>query len=329
MSRLYFFVGKGGVGKTTCAAAFAINAAEAGLKALIVSLDPAHNLGDVLGMKLGEKPREVLPGLYASEIDFDRMIQEHLRRLSDEVKDIYGYLRVFNLEGYIDVLRNSPGVEEYATLEKVMEIVKVCGEGGRYDLVVFDTPPTGLTVRVMALPTVSLIWLDKLMDLRLEILGRRRAVKKVTGEVGRVRIGGREFKLATEPEEDPIYRELAKMKVDVEFLNKLLTDPGRTSVVMVVNPELLPLLEAERAFRFLKRVGVPVKYLVINKVLKLPHPLPELRVRIEQQEGSLRRAAELFKGLKVVEVPLIPEEPRGINALRRFKEYLKGISLQP
>ncbi len=325
-SPMYFFMGKGGVGKTTMAATYALMAAESGRKVLIVSLDPAHNLGDVLKVELSEKHRKVADNLWASEIDFDKMVRDYMRSLSDRVKEIYGYLRIFNLEGYVDTLRYSPGVEEHATLEKIKEIIERNERKWGYDLIVFDTPPTGLTVRIMALPKITSIWIDRLIKLRLAILGRRKTLERVTGRKPSVVIGGKEYSVATEPDEDPVYRELISMRDEVEWLRKALTNESVTTVVMVVNPEVLPVLEARRACEFLRSIEVPIKFLIVNKVIKLRNVPEELAERMREQDKALKLINECFNGLKRFEVPYLPWEPRGIDKLSKLAEYLRGLA---
>ncbi len=322
---MYFFMGKGGVGKTTTSAAFALYLARLGKRVLIVSLDPAHNLGDVLDVELGEEHTKVAENLWASEIDFDKMVRDYMKSLADKVKDIYGYLKIFNLEGYVDTLRYSPGVEEHATLEKIKEIITMNQRKWGYEVVIFDTPPTGLTVRIMALPTITLVWLDKLMELRLAILGRRKMLEHFTGQKPKVVVSGKEVEVATEPEEDPVYRELKAMKEEVMWLKGVLTDPSLTSVIMVVNPEVLSVLEAERACSFLRKVGIPVKHVIVNKALRLRSIPEELREKLREQDEALKLVEEKFLGISKHEIPYLPWEPRGSDKLLRVAEYLKDM----
>ena len=284
--KVYFFIGKGGVGKTTCAAAYSLILARQGLKTLIVSLDPAHNLGDVFGLELSEKPKEILDNLYGIEVDFNKMVQEHLKDLTDRIKDIYKYLKVLNLDKYIDVLRHSPGIEEYATLEKISEIIEFNFKERRYDTIIFDTPPTGLTIRIMALPSISLIWIRKLMELRMAILDRRRFLEEIYGEKLKAKIGNKELVMASTIEEDPVYKELRNLYKRVKFVNEIFTNPKITTTVMVVNPELLPVLEARRAYDFLKKIDIHVKAIIINKVLELEIIPKELNVKFAEQTKS-------------------------------------------
>ena len=322
--KVYFFMGKGGVGKTTCAAAFALQVAKT-KKTLIISLDPAHNLGDVLGLSLGEEPLEVCRNLYAVEVDFEHMILKHLKNLTDKIKDIYGYLRIFNLDSYIDVLKHSPGIEEYATLDKITEVIKSNMAKKEYEVIVFDTPPTGLTLRIMALPSISSIWINKLIQLRMAILDRRRMVERITGEKIKSVIGGKVFEAPSEPKEDPIYNELLRIKDDVELVNSIFKNSKTTSTILIINPEILPILEARRALDFLKKLNIPVKYLIINKVLNIREAPESLKLKVKQQEEALGKARELFKELNIIEIPFLPREPKGLSELEELGRYISPL----
>ena len=321
----YFFMGKGGVGKTTCAASFSLATANYGFKTLIVSLDPAHNLGDVFNLKLSEKPTKIIDNLYAIEVDFDKMVQEHLKQLTDKIKDIYGYLRVLNLDKYIDILRHSPGIEEYATLEKITEIVEFNLRKKDYDIIIFDTPPTGLTIRIMALPSISLVWVQKLMELRKTILSKRRFLERIHGEKLRATIGGKELIVPSSEEEDPVFKELEKIHRRAELVNNVLTNPKTTSAVMIVNPELLSVLEAYRAYEFLKNINVPMKALIINKILTLKEVPEELSAKIAEQEKAVQLIEKKFKDLKILRIPLFAEEPTGIENLLKIAKHLAPL----
>ncbi len=320
-----FFIGKGGVGKTTISSAYALMKAREGYRVFIVSLDPAHNLGDVLGLELSEEPVEVTDNLVAAEIDFDKMVREYMKDLAEKIKDMYGYLKIFNLEGYVDILRYSPGIEEHATLEKIKEIIFNNMSKKKYDVIVFDTPPTGLTVRMLALPSVTLVWLDKLIELRLAILGRRKMIERVLGEKPRTRIGDEEIVVVSEPMEDPVYKELMSIKKETKLINEVLTDKNRTTVSIIINPEVLSVLEAERATKVLKRLGINIKELYINKIMKIESPPPELKEKIKEQKEAMRVAEQKFSGMKITEIPYLPWEPVGLRKLEQVCKYLRGV----
>ncbi|AMM53900.1 ArsA family ATPase [Pyrococcus kukulkanii] len=320
--RIIFVIGKGGVGKTTTSASLAVALAEAGHKTLIVSLDPAHNLGDVLMEKLSDEPREIMGNLYASELDMEGMIREYLEHLEKNLKNMYRYLTVINLERYFEVLRYSPGIEEYATLEAIREILS---EGDKWDVIVFDTPPTGLTLRVLALPRISLIWANKLIEIRKKILERRRAIAKIQGEQKFV-VDGEEIKLPTEEEEDGVMKELKAYRSEIEFVYKTITNPKKTSVVAVMNPEMLPFYETKRAYESLRKFKVPFNLIVMNKVIKLEREVPEIKVKIEAQKRVMEEVKREFNGVDIVEIPMFQEEPRGIEWLRKVGGMIVGSS---
>ncbi|AEH24203.1 ArsA family ATPase [Pyrococcus yayanosii] len=302
--RAVFVIGKGGVGKTTMSAAISLALAQKGYRTLVVSLDPAHNLGDVLGVRLEDRPREIAENLYASEVDMEGMIKAYLKHIEETLKHTYRYLTVINLEKYFEVLRYSPGIEEYATLEVIR---RVLSRGDEWDVIIFDTPPTGLTLRVLALPRIARTWADKLIELRLKILDRRKAIEKIHGE--------RKFKLPSDPHEDAVLRELMAYREEVSDIEAVLTDPEKTSVVAVMNPEMLPLYETERAFAMLRRFGIPFTLIVMNKILRLENPPDELRVKMEAQEKVLGLVEEKFPGVEVIRIPMMAEEPRGLEKL--------------
>ncbi len=312
--RVLFVIGKGGVGKTTTSASIAVGLAERGYKTMIVSLDPAHNLGDVLMEKLNDKPKKIMDNLYASELDMEKLIKAYLKHLEKNLKNMYRYLTVINLEKYFEVLSYSPGIEEYATLEAIREILV---KGEDWDVIVFDTPPTGLTLRVLALPKISLIWADKLIDIRRKILQRRRVIAKINGEQ-EYDIDGEKFKLPKEEAEDPVMKELIQYKEEVEFVENVITNPSKSSVVAVMNPEMLPLYETRRAYESLKKFNVPLRLLVVNKVIQLKEDIPELRVKLEAQRKVLEEIGNEFHGIDVITLPMFAEEPRGVEWLKRL-----------
>lgn len=305
--RAIFVVGKGGVGKTTCAAAVALSLSK-GPKTLIVSLDPAHNLGDVFGTPLSGKVKEIRKNLWAMEVDIDGAIKKYLKESARKLKDMYGYLKAINIEGYLDTIRLSPGIEEYATLE---EIEKIISEGeGKYEVIVFDTPPTGLTLRVLALPKVSLIWAERLVKLRKEILRKRLAIEKIQGE-RRFVLGGREFTLSTREEKDEVMKELVSYMKEVGKVQELQTDAKRSMVMPVMNPDRLSLFETKRAFDTLEMLAMPIGAVVVNKFSG------------KGEEVDIITKAESELGKPVRKIPLLEQEPMGVDSIEKFSEYLK------
>lgn len=300
-------MGKGGVGKTTCAAAVAFSLSK-GLKTLIVSLDPAHNLGDVFGTPLSGKAKEIRKNLWAMEVDIEGAIKNYLKESARKLKDMYGYLKAINIEGYLDTIRLSPGIEEYATLE---EIKRIISEGeGKYEVIVFDTPPTGLTLRVLALPKVSLIWAERLMKLRKGILSKRLAIEKIQGERKFV-LGGKEFTLSTREEKDEVMKELVSYMKEVGEVQELQTDAKRSMVMPVMNPDRLSLFETKRAFDTLEMLAMPIGAVVVNK----------FSGKGEEVDIITKAESELRKPVR--KIPLLEQEPMGVDSIEKFSEYLK------
>lgn len=314
MRKSILFVGKGGVGKTTCAASTAVALAEAGHRVLVASLDPAHNLGDVLDASLQDRPREIAPRLSALEVDVEGRIRRYLERAADRFQGVYRYLRVFNLDQSLDLLRYAPGIEEEALLEALRGIL--LAPDGEYDLVIVDTPPTGLTLRVLGLPRISLLWLDRLIGLRGRILDLRGMVAHVQGE--RVfKVEGERMTLPHRAKDDPVLQELHAARNELKALEGLLTDVGRAAVAVVMNPETLPLLETLRTLEALGRFGIHVGAVIVNKMSNgqgIPAPDPE---RLTQQAEVLARLRREV-ALPLLEAGLARDEVRGLERLRMF-----------
>ncbi|MCK4263038.1 MAG: ArsA family ATPase [Dehalococcoidia bacterium] len=308
-----FVVGKGGVGKTTCAAATAVSLSKK-YDILIVSLDPAHNLGDVFGSSLSGKAKNIGSKLWAMEVDMERAIRDYLEESARKLKGMYGYLKAINIEGYLDTIRLSPGIEEYATLE---EMEKIISEGeGRYEVIVFDTPPTGLTLRVLALPKISLIWGERLVKLRKDILSKRLAIEKIEGEK-RFVLEGREFKLSTREEKDEVMRELLTYMSEVGKVKELQTDSRRTAVMPVMNADRLSLFETKRALDTLASLAMPIGAIVVNKFGG------------KEEENALVAKAEKELGKPIRKIPLLEEEPVGMDAIEQFSVFLKAEEWLP
>ena len=310
-----FFIGKGGVGKTTCSVSTAVNLADLGKRVLLVSLDPAHNAGDALEVALSEKKVAITPTLDALEINVDRQIQRYLQRTAETLKHTYRYLTVINLDSLLDVIRHSPGIEEYATLEALHDIF--AAEAAQYDMIIFDTAPTGLTLRVLALPSVSLLWIQKLSEIRKKILGLRSAVANIHGEQV-FQIDGISETLATDTDTDQVMHELRRYRGEITHTQQILTDPNVTSVVAVLNAEDLPLLETQRVAETLQKFRIPLRLLIMNKILHFRQTPPEMETRLKKQHTLIQQTRRMFAEQTMIEAAWQPEEPRGLMRLRQF-----------
>ena len=284
-----FFTGKGGVGKSTLASAAAWQLAQRGYKVLAISLDPAHNLGDIFGMDLSYKKRKIADNLWLQEANLDRAAQEYLQQNTQLLTQVYSYTKAFNLDMYFKVLRHSPGVEEYASLLILEDAFR---NETDMDYIVFDTPPTGLTLRILALPNISVTWIDRLRRIRREILRKRHTVHSMTGqyiEEGTV--------LPYTEDEDPVFVKLQDMFNRYVKLYKQLSEKNNNLIAVVFNPDYLSQRESQRIIDGLKDLELPLRAGFNNKYT------PDLSTVADEVEQTLFQKQA---GVVVDRVPLQP-----------------------
>jgi len=258
--KVLFYTGKGGVGKSTMAAATAFQLSKNN-SVLITSLDPAHNLGDIFGVTLKDKKAKFARNLFLSEVDLQKRSREYLEREVDVLTRTYSYLHALNLDNYFNVLKYSPGIEEYALLTCIEETVR---NETDFDYLIFDTPPTGLTLRFLALPRVTTTWIERLMQIRRQILEKRYTIQKIRGAP---KEGGNnpEIKLKYDEGDDDVLNRLKALDENYQTLNRVLQGED-CSVILVFNPDLLALRESERLIEGLRDLGLPLHLLIDNKV---------------------------------------------------------------
>jgi arsenite-transporting ATPase len=288
--KILFFTGKGGVGKSTIASASAWQLSQKH-RVLITSLDPAHNLGDIFCTTLRDRKTKFSANLFLAEVDLQQRSREYLQREVDVLSDTYKYLQALNLDEYFSVLKYSPGIEEYALLTSIEETIR---NEKDFDYVIFDTPPTGLTLRFLALPRVTITWIDRLMLIRRKILEKRYTIQKIRGELKEGQKNP-EIRLQYDEAEDDLLNRLKKLNQNYQTLNGILQ--GRDcSMVLVFNPDMLALKESERLIESLWELNLPLRLLVNNKITD------DNREMAEQVEEILK---ESYRGdIRIIGVPL-------------------------
>jgi arsenite-transporting ATPase len=249
-----FFLGKGGVGKTTTSAAFALSLARSGKRVLIASLDPAHNLGDVLCAQLNDTPTVVESGLSALEVDLNAWVKKYLDESREELATTYSYNLTLNLDSFFDIMKYSPGTEEYAMLWAIEHIR--CDLAGDYDIVVFDTPPTALSLRFLAMPAISNLWVTELAKLRERILSKRSAITRINP-------ASPVASSCVDKKDDKVYGKLGSIKQRLTDLSTLFEKESYIAVVL--NPDNLSVSEAIRIKEELDRINIPLSGLCLNK----------------------------------------------------------------
>ncbi len=253
-----FFTGKGGVGKSTLSAAAAWQLMERGNRVLAVSFDPAHNLGDIYNIKLSHKKKRFKrTNLYLQETDLEKSASEYIKSNMDLLKQVYSYMSTLNFDSYFDILKYSPGVEEYAALTSLEKILQE--EKDNFDYIVFDTPPTGLTLRILALPQLTISWIDRLIKIRKQILEKRYTIHKLSGTYDE-----KGTKLAYTEEEDTVIQNLYNMKDRYKGVQDFIQ--GENSRISVVfNPDFLSLRESQRLLEGIYDLNLPLGTAFNNK----------------------------------------------------------------
>jgi arsenite-transporting ATPase len=256
--KILFFTGKGGVGKSTMSAASAWQLSRK-YRVLIVSLDPAHNLGDVFGVVLNHKKQRFSDSLYLKEVNLKKLCREYLQREIRVFTDSYRYLQTINLDSYFSVLKYSPGIEEYALLTSIEETVRSERD---FDYIVFDTPPTGLTLRFLALPWITMTWIDRLMQIRRDILDKRHTIYRIRGI-----LDDKETILSYDENDDDILKRLKTLKENYQALSSVIQGKD-CGIVLVYNPDTLSLKESKRLIDGLYELKLPLRLLINNKIQK-------------------------------------------------------------
>jgi arsenite-transporting ATPase len=282
-ARCIFHIGKGGVGKSTVSALTALAAAAEGRHVLLLSLDPAHNQGDLFGEQFGDKAKTVCNGLAVIEADIEQWIARYLDDVQERMRAAYTYLTALNLEHHFRVLRHSPGLEEFA-LRRVFEHMRDTHRD--VDLIVVDMPPTALATRFFASPTLSLAWTEELRTLRRTIKDRREMIT-------RIKLGKKTV------EQDRVLNTLDENQEKSEQLRRFFSDGAVSALRIVVNPDTLSWKEALRFRSALSALSIPLQKVIVNK-----------------SDGSAAELPSDFADLPLMRIPEIHPTPLGLSALQ-------------
>jgi arsenite-transporting ATPase len=283
---IQFFIGKGGVGKSTTSALTALNLAHLGHDTLLVSMDPAHNQSDIFQRQFSEKPKPVIDNLAVKEVDLDSWMATYLKDTQAHLKKAYYYQSAFNIQNYYNILKYSPGLEEYALL---LAFENTLNSEKRRDHIVFDMPPTALTMRFFSLPSITLIWLKELLRLRNQIYEKKEIISKI-------KFGKRKI------EQDKVKDKLGSLIDENIHLQKHFAADG-TRINLVLNNEPLSLAEAIRIRKKLGDIGIDINQIMLNKVKKA-EPIEPI--------------TNQFNGYPITRFPLGLDEFYGLASLEKY-----------
>ncbi|RUM87820.1 MAG: ArsA family ATPase [Thermovibrio sp.] len=279
----FFFSGKGGVGKSTVSSAVGVRLSEMGFKTLVVSLDPAHSLSLTFKREIGGKITRLAENLYGLEIDVDEEVKSYLKRVKREAKEFLSPVVLSEIEKQIELAYYSPGALDLATLDLIHRVA--VSKRGDFEKVIFDTAPSGYTVRMLSAPEITEKWIEGLIRMRREAL--------MYGKMA-----GREV------EGDRVVEILEGRLRKIKELRSLIFSK-KTLFSIVVNPQELTLEIGKRTVSELESLGINVGLIVVNKV--------------ESEEQRRRLGRELSKrGRKVLFIDKRDEEPRGVEKLREL-----------
>jgi arsenite-transporting ATPase len=303
--RILLFTGKGGVGKTTVAAATAARAASLGHRTLVMSTDPAHSLGDSFDLELGAEPREVAENLWAEQIDSQARLEANWRDIQDYVVNLLNWGGVSPIEA--EELSVIPGLDELFSL---IDINRYHQKGG-YDLLVVDCAPTAETLRLLSLPDALGWYIDRIVP------SSRRMAAVARPLLGRL---GSLPPIAS----DAVFAAVERLYRNLERVRVLLAEPESSTVRLVVNPEKMVIAEARRTYTYLSLFGYRVDAVVVNRLLPDDVTDPYFGKWKEIQAEHFRSITESFAPLPILTCRLFDDEMVGLTHLGEVASEVYG-----
>ena len=299
MNKIVFFGGKGGVGKTTCSASYALHSAKKGLKTLLVSTDPAHSTSDIFGKQITEEISQLLPNLDAIEISGEKESNLYMDRVRESLKNIVSPVIVAEINKQIDAAAISPGTEEAALFDKMIEIIVL--ESDHYDRIIFDTAPTGHTVRLLTLPELLGGWLESLIEKRKKSISimsmAMNQAKKTDENIGK----------------DEVIKILQARYDRISQAKKIMMDDKLLSFMFVINAEKLPIDETRKAIDILEKYNILVDGVVVNKILPEDMTDEFWISKKKDEQMYLEMIKDTFKGKKIYTLPMLKSDVKADN----------------
>jgi arsenite-transporting ATPase len=302
--RVLLFTGKGGVGKTTTAAATAVAAGRAGARVLVVSTDPAHSLGDAFGVDLGDQPGRVEASLWGQQLDATARMEESWADIQSWLREVFAWAGLEAIEA--EELAVLPGLDEVFALADI----KAHAASGEWDVLVVDCAPTAETIRLLSLPDVLTWYMERVFPVGRKV---NRVVAPLLGRLTSLPVAG-----------DEVFGATSRFYDRMDGVKQLLTDPDTTSVRLVVNPERMVIAEARRTATYLSLYGYHVDAVVANRLLPDDVVDPWFDRWRDLQAGHLETIRDGFAPVPVLRAELADDELVGVDALAAFAGRLYG-----
>lgn len=294
-----FIGGKGGVGKTTCSAAYALKCANNGHKTLIVSTDPAHSTSDIFEREIKNEITNIMPNLDALEINAEKESKIYMDNVRLSLKNVVSPIIVEQINKQIDAASISPGTEEAALFDKMVEIITE--KVSDYDRIIFDTAPTGHTLRLLTLPQLLGAWLDTLIKKRSKSI----TLMAMANHNG--------YSDKKDIEKDEVIKILKKRYDKINQAKEIMLDNNKLSFIFVTNAEKLPIDETVKAVSILEKYKIPVSGIIVNKILPDSMTDEFWINKKEQEQKYLNIIKENFKDKKIFLLPLLQEDIKSNN----------------
>lgn len=300
--RILLFTGKGGVGKTTAAAATALRCAELGYETLVISTDPAHSLSDSLDVRLEPEPTQVADHLYAQELDVYYSMKKYWGNMRELLLTVFKWQGVNKIVA--EELSALPGMEEGSAFLWLEQHYR----SKAYDVLIVDSAPTGETLTFLNLPQVTQWWLKK------SIPGQKAMIQGVGGML----------RMVTGVPIDKGYEEMDSLFEKLGKIQAIFADPNITSMRLVMNPERMVIQEAKRAYAFLQMYGYAVDSVLVNRVLPESLENSFFQSYVANQSEYLDEIENSFSPLPIFKAPHLGKEVFGLERLKAIAEHLYG-----
>jgi arsenite-transporting ATPase len=298
--RTILFTGKGGVGKTTLAAATGLHSARRGYKTLVISTDAAHSLSDSFEIKLNNTPREIAPCLFGQEVDALEEIEKKWGQIKTYLTSLFASQGIDAIEA--EELSVFPGMEELFSLMEIRRYNRTSD----FDVIIVDCAPTGDTLRLLSAPEITGWYLKHIFPIQ------RTAAKAVRPVANRV--------LPFPFPEDSVFETMKKLTTQLAEMKEILEDSRNASIRLVVNAEKMVIKEAQRAYTFFSLFGYGVDLIIVNRLLPQSVEDAYFKKWKDIQESYLHQIEDSFAPVPILAADLFSEEIVGVPLLEKLAE---------